>query len=268
MDNSIIISILSMAGLGLFFASVLAVVNQKLKVKVDPRIDQIEKALPGLNCTACGFTSCHQYAEALAKEEALPDQCKAGGQVVITHLCEILGLKVEKKTEAVAVLHCGADLSKRKKKASYLGVETCVAAHNTFGGEVLCEYGCLGYGDCMTACPFGAITMVNALPKIDKHKCTACGKCVSACPRAIITVEEINSKDFIYIACNNPDKGPDTRKTCPVGCIACGLCQKLTDGIFHVESNLARVEYDRIKDISNTEEVVSKCPTKCILKLT
>lgn len=264
MNNTILISILSMAGLGLFFALVLALANQKLKVKEDPRIEKIQDALPGINCGACGFTNCHHYAEALAGGEVSPDQCRAADQAAIKRLSEILGVRIEKKIKESAVLHCGADLSKRKRKGIYTGIKTCIAAYGMLGGEILCEYGCFGYGDCAKACPFGAIRMVNELPKIDKDKCTACRKCVDACPRKLITVEKTDSSDFIYVACNNIDKGAETRRTCPVGCIACGLCQKLTSGVFHVENNLACVQYEKMKDISNTKEVIDKCPTKCI----
>ena len=116
----------------------------------------------------------------------------------------------------------------------------------------------------MKACPFGAIKMINELPSIDKSKCTACGKCVAACPRNIITIEKINDENFLYVACSSKDKGPDTRKTCEVGCISCGFCERLTNKIFHVEENLARVKYDKMKDINNKDEVLKKCPTKCI----
>ncbi|MFC1576639.1 RnfABCDGE type electron transport complex subunit B, partial [Candidatus Omnitrophota bacterium] len=186
MSNIIVTSIVSMAGLGLFFASVLAVVNRKLKVKEDPMVEAILNSLPGVNCGACGFTSCRQYAEALARKESTPEVCKAGGEDVAVRLSEILGVKVEKKVKEIAVVHCGADVSKRKKKANYTGIKTCVAVHSIFGGELLCGYGCLGYGDCRAACPFGAIAIVDGLPRIDKAKCTACGKCVVACPREII----------------------------------------------------------------------------------
>jgi len=264
--NTILISILSMAGLGLFFASVLAFVSQRLKVKEDPRVERIEKeALPGLNCGVCGFPNCRQYAEALAKEEALPDQCKAGGEEVIKRVSEILNIEVKKKVEQIAVVHCGADETARKKKAVYTGIRTCLAAHNTFGGEVACEYGCLGYGDCMKACPFDAITMVRGLPKINKDKCIACGKCVISCPRNLITMEKIDSRTLIYVACSSLNKGPETRKVCSVGCIACGICQKLTGGIFYVENNLARIQYDKAKNIQNADEIINKCPTKCIV---
>lgn len=264
MGTTVVASILSMAGLGLFFASVLAIVNQKLKVKEDPRIEAIENVLPGVNCGACGFTGCRQYAEALAKGEVLPDACKAGGEGVLAGLCGILGVEVEKKIKEIPLVHCGADTSERKRKAIYAGIKTCVAAHNTSGGEILCGYGCLGYGDCAKACPFGAIEMINGLPAIDKNKCTSCGKCASQCPRGLISIEKITVSNFIYVACNNPEKGPETRKICKLGCIACGLCQKLTGNVFHVENNLARVGYDKMQNIKNAEEIIKKCPTKCI----
>jgi RnfABCDGE-type electron transport complex B subunit len=267
MGNTIVASILSMAGLGLFFASVLALVNQKLRVKEDPKIEAIENVLPGVNCGVCGFTNCHQYAEALAKRETSPDKCKAGGDSVIAGLSAILGVEIEKGIKGVAIVHCGADASRRKKKAVYAGIKTCAAAHSMSGGENLCEYSCFGYGDCMKACPFGAIEMSGGLPRIDKNKCTSCGKCALACPRGLITVEKVSGDGLIYVACNNPAVGPETRKECEVGCIACGICQKLTDGVFHVENNLARVRYDKVGRIGDKNAVADKCPTKCIAKL-
>jgi len=267
MDNTILISILSMAGLGLFFALVLAFANQKLKVKEDPRVEKIFSVLPGVNCGACGYTSCHQYAEALAAGNIGPDQCRAGGESVTKKLCDILGVEAGESVKEIAVIHCGADASKRKKKAIYNGIHTCRAAHNTFGAESVCEYGCLGYGDCMRACPFGAITMVNGLPRIDKNKCTACKKCTVACPRGIITVERLHRPDLAYVACSNRQKGAETRKICSVGCIACGLCQKETSGIFYVENNLAQVRYEKEAEIKDINALKTRCPAKCILNV-
>ena len=109
--------------------------------------------------------------------------------------------------------------------------------------------------------------MKGALPRVDKEKCTACEKCAPACPRHLITVEKIAAENFIFVTCSNLEKGPDTRKVCDVGCIACGLCQKITDGVFHVENNLALVEYDNMGRIGNIEEVAGKCPAKCIARL-
>ena len=163
----------------------------------------------------------------------------------------------------IAIVHCGADNTKRVKKANYTGIKTCQAANSVFGGEISCEYGCLGYGDCVKVCPFAAIMVVNGLPKVDKERCTACAKCAAICPREIITIQKIESKNFLYIACKNKDKGADTRKVCSVGCIGCGICQKLTANIFHVEENLAEIDYTKIENVKGGE-AMTKCPTKCI----
>lgn len=253
-----------MGSLGLACAALLAFLSRKLKVKEDPKVAEIEAVLPGANCGACGFPGCHEYASAVARGEASPTLCKAGGEALTKALSGILGIQIGKQDKELAIVHCGADRTKRKKKAIYAGIESCIASHNTFGGEVLCEYGCLGMGDCAIICPFGAIKMVEGLPVVDENKCTACGKCVLACPRNLITIEKINAPDFIYVACNNRDKGPETRAVCSAGCIACGVCQKLTNGVFYVEGALARVKFDKLNEIQNPKEVVGKCPTKCI----
>ena len=93
-----------MAGLGLFFASVLAFMNQKLKVEEDPRVEKIAGVLPGVNCGACGYANCHLYAEALIKGKAQPDQCRAGGEQVASAISEIIGVKVEKRTKEIALI--------------------------------------------------------------------------------------------------------------------------------------------------------------------
>ena len=266
MKNIIAISIISMAGLGFFFAAILAFVNQKLKVKEDPIIDKLVEVLPGVNCGACGLASCHQYAVALAEKKLDPDKCKAGGESVAKALSEILGVEVEHKIKEIAVIHCGADNTKRIKKANYTGIKTCLAANSVFGGEISCEYGCLGYGDCTKVCPFDAITMVNGLPKVNKNKCTACAKCVGICPRTIISIQKLKSESLVYIACKNKDAGASTRKACTVGCIGCGICQKMTTSVFHVEENLAEIDYEKIESVKSGE-VITKCPTKCIRKI-
>ena len=49
--NSIVIwTIVILAGLGLVLAVVLFFIAEKFKVEEDPRIEQIEKTLPGANC--------------------------------------------------------------------------------------------------------------------------------------------------------------------------------------------------------------------------
>ena len=58
---------------------------------------------------------------------------------------------------------------------------------------VYIEEGCTGCSMCITACPFGAIDMVDGVAVINEA-CRACGECVSVCPVSIIFMRETEAK--------------------------------------------------------------------------
>ena len=264
--NPILVSVLSMGLLALAFAAILAVVNRKLAVQEDPRVEAVLEALPGANCGACGFASCRDMAERIVKGDAEPGACPVGGTESARRIAEILGLGEVEVVEKVAVVHCGATSEQKVKVAEYRGVKTCSAA-NLLGGEYACSYGCLEYGDCVRACGFGAIYMADGRPKVDVERCTGCGKCAQACPRGIITLEPYDRKrgETIFVACNNPDRAPAVRRVCEVGCIGCRMCARTSDnGAFYMDGNLAKVDYGKVYESGNWDEVVEKCPRKII----
>ena len=61
MTSIIIWTIVVISLLGLVLAVVLYLVAEKFKVEEDPRIEQVEKVMPGANCGGCGFAEscCH-----------------------------------------------------------------------------------------------------------------------------------------------------------------------------------------------------------------
>jgi RnfABCDGE-type electron transport complex B subunit len=266
--NEILISISSMVGLGVFFAVVLAVADKTMGVEEDKRIVEIEAILPGLNCGACGYAGCHSFAVALSKGEVEVTGCLPGGEEASIKLAELLGLEKKDRVKSVAVLHCSADYDKRKRYADYKGIETCMAADKVFGGALACAYGCLGYGDCVEVCPFGAITMANGLPVVNSAKCTSCGKCVKACSRNLYSIEKFMDDQITIVACSSLESGAVVRQVCGVGCIACKICEKLSGGIFDVKDNLARVHYDKRQPDTDWDKMITKCPTKVIVKIT
>ena len=67
MSSIIIWTIAVVTVLGLVLALVLYLVAQKFKVEEDPRIDEVEKVMPGANCGGCGFAGCRAFAEAAVK---------------------------------------------------------------------------------------------------------------------------------------------------------------------------------------------------------
>ena len=86
----IILAAATMLALALFMAYVLGWANEAFHVAVDPRIDQINEALPGANCGGCGYVGCNEYAEVVVAGAASPDLCPVGGVRCATALANIL----------------------------------------------------------------------------------------------------------------------------------------------------------------------------------
>lgn len=257
-------AVLALGALGLVIGFALAYVGEKMKVEIDPKVEQIFELLPQLNCGACGYAGCELAAAAIARGEAPPTACVVGGEEELKLIGSILGVDVSKKEYTTKpVVNCGKGRNNVEPVFVYNGEKTCKAVQ-TLGGDVPCSYGCLGYGDCMRACPFGAITMgSDGLPVFDLNKCTRCGLCVQACPRGIISMIPI--KAGIYVACSNKDIGKLVREVCDAGCIACRICEKnCPNSAFKVENNLAEVDYEKCQ---LALVCVEKCPTKCIKTL-
>jgi len=266
--KEVLISIASMVGMGIFFASILAIADKTMSVKEDKRISDIEEILPGLNCGACGYSGCRLFAIALSKGEVFVTGCLPGGAETATNLADLLGVEKKEVVKSVAVLHCNADFDQRKRYADYKGIETCNAANRILNGGVACKYGCLGYGDCSTVCPVGAIKIANGLPIVDSTTCTSCGRCLKACPRKLFSIEKFLGDEIATVACSSLENAALVRKVCGVGCIGCKICEKLTEGAFKVKDNLAKVNYGKAKPDANWNKAIEKCPTKVIVKIT
>ena len=260
--GDIVVAFLALGVLASAFAVLLWVSYRFLAVKGDPRLEMFMAILPGANCGACGCAGCLGYAESLVKGGAGPTACLPGGPTVAARLAALLGVEVGAPVIRKAIVHCGADDSVRQRRGQYIGIRSCTAANLHLGGNILCRYGCLGYGDCSRACPFEAIEMIDGLRAIRFDKCVACGKCVATCPRGIISLAVVRNETNYAVRCSNPEPGRAVMKVCSVGCIACKRCEKAcpVDAI-HVVDNLARIDYEKCQGCGDCAEA---CPTKCI----
>ncbi len=262
LGNLLIISAVSMGGLGAALAGFLAFADKKLKVDEDPRIEALTGILPNTNCGGCGYPGCRMLAEALLKGEAPPNSCVAGGSGVARSLAAYLGVEAKEHKRILAVVLCKGGRAEAGRRATYRGEMTCTAANLT-GGDKSCTYGCLGYGECVDACKYDAMAMDgNGLPVVFHDKCIGCGACARACPREIIEMHPEDHKLFVY--CRSRDKGAHAKKVCSVSCIACGLCVKdcsIPGGVV-VKDNLAVVNY---AVAPQNDESTKRCPTRCIL---
>ena len=261
---NIIAAGLTMLGLGGAFAIVLLIASEKLKVTVDPKIEQIHEALPNLDCGACGFPGCGQYAKAVLNNPGLLGKCAPGGHQTSAKIADILNLQVsDSGPKKRPIVHCRAHTEDKTVFAKYEGIESCTAA-NALANIQACTFGCLGYGDCVAACKFDALHIIDDLAVVDYEKCTGCTTCSKACPRDLIEMVPFSRENMMTVACSSKETGKSTRSICKVGCIGCGLCAKQTD-IFTVEDNLARLDYTKYQPNEQTETAMNKCPTKVIV---
>ncbi len=259
--TAILTAVIAVTVIGLLCAVMLVVAATLFGVKEDGKFIAIRDALPGANCGACGYTGCDGYAKALSSDPNVKTNlCIPGGDSCATQIADILGVAPADVIEQVAVVNCNGDCENAPEVASFQGSGTCKAAKQVFGGPAACNYGCLGFGDCVVACQYDAIHIFDSVAKVDPSRCTGCGLCAKACPNSIISI--VNARKTVEVKCSNKEKGAVARKQCKVACIACMKCQKTCphDAI-HVENNLARIDYEKCASCGACVEV---CPTGCI----
>jgi electron transport complex protein RnfB len=255
---------LTMLVLAVIFAIALLIASEKLKVTVDPKIDQVHQILPHLDCGACGFPGCSQYAKAVIDNPELIGSCSPGGPKVADAIGSVLNLQTSKSGPLKRpVVHCRARTEDKTFYAVYQGIPTCTSA-NALANVQACKFGCLGFGDCVRACKFDALHIIDGLAVVDYVKCTGCAACSRACPRNIIEMAPFGSENMMTVACSSRETGKVTRSMCAVGCIACGICAKQTD-LFKVENNLARLDYIKYEPSPQSETAMAKCPTGVIV---
>ncbi|MBQ5983546.1 MAG: RnfABCDGE type electron transport complex subunit B [Bacteroidales bacterium] len=266
MSQIIIWTIAIITVLGLLLALVLYLVAAKFRVEEDPRIDEVEKVMPGANCGGCGFAGCRAFAEAAVKAPNLDNNyCPVGGNDVMAKVAAILGYEVKAKDPAVAVVRCNGSCANRPVVNTYDGYPSCKVKAALYSGDTGCAFGCLGCGDCVAACQFGALSMdpETGLPVVDASKCTACGACAKACPKGIIEIRPQGPRGMrMYVSCVNKDKGPSVKKACAAACIGCGICAKTCrHEAIVLENNLAYIDSGKCKLCRECEAM---CPTGAI----
>lgn len=260
----IIIAAAVVAAVGIFVGLFLGLAGIRFKVEVNEKEEAVLAALPGNNCGGCGFPGCSGLASAITKGEAPVNACPVGGEPVAEKVAEIMGTVSEKTEKKVAFVHCQGDCEKAGVEYDYSGVTDCRMMNFVpGGGPKKCNYGCLGYGTCVQACPFDAIHVVNGVAVVDKEKCKACGKCIEVCPKHLISLIPYEAK--VDVACSSRDKGPVAMKACTAACIGCGICAKVCPkGAASVTDFLASIDQEKCEGCGICAE---KCPKKAILKV-
>lgn len=263
MVKDILIAFGVVAGIALILGVMLAIISHFFAAKEDKKLKAIRACLPGVNCGACGFKGCDDYAAAIAEGRANPNLCVPGAEATARELGEVLGIEVGTPVDVVAFVHCNGNCEATTKKADYSGISTCKAASMIYAGPDACRFGCIGLGDCAAACPAGAICLRDGIAHIDTAKCLGCGLCKTICPKHLITMVPQETTDIVM--CSNTDNGAAARKVCKNACIGCKKCEKVCpNGAVTVENNLARVDHEKCVGCGLCAE---SCPTGCMKRV-
>lgn len=119
--------------------------------------DRLDQLLPQTQCRQCGYPACRPYAEALAADEADPNQCPPGGETVRAALARALG----RPLSPAGPVHP----EPRQVVAQII------------------ESACIGCTKCIQVCPTDAIIgAAGLMHSVVAPWCTGCGLCVPVCP--------------------------------------------------------------------------------------
>ena len=256
----ILIAFGTVSTVALVLGILLALISHFFAVKEDETVKAVRACLPGVNCGACGYKGCDDYAAAVAEGTAKPSLCVPGAEDTAKALGEILGIEIEPPKDVVAFVHCNGTCDATTPKAVYEGISSCKAAAMLYAGPEACRFGCMGLGDCAAVCPADAICLKDGIAHVDTSRCLGCGLCATTCPKHIISM--IPQETEAVVMCNNSDKGADARKVCKNACIACKKCEKVCPtGAVTVTNNLAKIDYDKCTGCGACSEA---CPTGCM----
>jgi len=135
-------------------------------------VQDIDDWLPQTQCTLCGYPRCHDYAQAIANQEADINRCPPGSDITIKGLAVLLELP-EKKLDP--------EVGSHKPRRVYF----------------VDEARCIGCTLCIKACPVDAIVGSGKLMhSILASECTGCDLCVPPCPMDCILSKPYNSENI------------------------------------------------------------------------
>jgi len=121
-------------------------------------VSAIDQLLPQTQCTRCGYPSCRDYADAIARGEAPINQCPPGGTETIAALAKLTGKPLE-------------PLNRDN------GIEAAPMV------AFIDEARCIGCTKCLPPCPVDAIVGApRRMHTVVAEFCTGCELCVAPCP--------------------------------------------------------------------------------------
>ena len=266
--DSILLTAALIAAIGLVGSVILVVASRALAVEEDERLSDVVAMLPGANGGSCGYPGCEGYAKAML-EGAACNSCGPGGPETAAKIAEYLGADAGHVVVKRAIVACRgtADRVVLQEREGYEGAKSC-RVYSTLGHiSDGCTDGCIGYGDCMASCPYGAITLnKNHVAVVDPAVCIGCGLCTTICPRHLISLQEkSNVEEVSFVLCHNTLMGKRAKDSCANTCIGCRRCVKVCPKkCITVENNVASID---VSKCVGCKVCMSVCPEGAIYPL-
>lgn len=248
-------------GMAFVTGLLLLIVSKATQVAKPPEaFAAVRAALPGSNCSACGYAGCDALAGALSRGETGVDACPVGGAETAARIAKLLNIGGvdEIRAKPVARVRCQGSKAACADRASYQGLCDCVSAALVQGGARGCTSACLGYGTCVPVCPTGALHLqADGLIAVTEDRCVGCGKCAKACPKKVFVIA--SRRPEAIALCRIPQRGKAVRDACHTGCTACSVCaRKCPQGAIAMDKFLPVVDTQKCDACG---VCVSACPT-------
>jgi electron transport complex protein RnfB len=112
----ILVSAITLGGLGLVFGLGLAIASIIFYVVVDSRIEKLMELLPGINCGGCGYAGCAGFAQAIVAGKAEVTGCAPGGNEAAHEIARLLGQEAGEVASLVAVVRCQGGINEATEK--------------------------------------------------------------------------------------------------------------------------------------------------------
>jgi electron transport complex protein RnfB len=121
-------------------------------------VDSLDALLPQTQCTRCGYPSCRDYAQAIARDEAAINRCPPGGTETLLALAALTGRGIEPLDRETGI--------EAAPQVAYID-----------------ESRCIGCTKCLPPCPVDAIVGARQrMHTVVAELCTGCELCVAPCP--------------------------------------------------------------------------------------
>ena len=246
----------------LLITIIVSVATSKNK-KLDKTSEVIRELLPGLNCGRCGRKLCANFAEDLAKGKTTMGKCPYLAGKNYLRCRQIMKKERKVRFDNVAFVACKGGID-CKNKYEYVGDLTCASKNMQHSGDKFCPFACLGCGDCVKSCVYGAISISKkGCAVVDKEKCVGCGECVAACPNNLISL--IPSKKFVDVVCKNSSTDSIVTRNCSVACTHCEACIVACPvGAIKMVGGLPKIDADKC---TKCGKCVAACPGHVISRL-